>query len=95
MLSLAFFLLGCVFASSDEAVVEALGAFFIMQFFFLMAFSIFATKKRHLIYGDAGWQGNVEGNAQKAEAGNAASPEISDESPVPAATVVVDEPVME
>jgi len=64
MLSVAFFILGCVYAAFDDDSVKTLGAFYIMQFFFLGFFSIYAMLKRSYVYSTS-YEGESEVEVDK------------------------------
>jgi hypothetical protein len=53
MLSVAFFILGCIFAAFQLNEIKALGAFFLIQFFLLMGFFIYGARHRKLIYDES------------------------------------------
>jgi|MDSY01.1.fsa_nt_gb hypothetical protein len=90
MMALLFFNIGCVYAASEFEVVKSLGAFYFLQFFFLLAFSIFGFNKRSLLYGDSGWQGSEGGNRISGSEAfpTDPSPLTTDDAPIPVATVV-------
>eukprot|EP00614_Pseudopedinella_elastica_P009973 CAMPEP_0172587112 /NCGR_PEP_ID=MMETSP1068-20121228/6235_1 /TAXON_ID=35684 /ORGANISM="Pseudopedinella elastica, Strain CCMP716" /LENGTH=186 /DNA_ID=CAMNT_0013382031 /DNA_START=224 /DNA_END=785 /DNA_ORIENTATION=+ len=63
MLAIAFFVLGCVFAAFENQSIKTLGAFYLIQFFFLLGFSVYGLRKREYVYSDEGRPPGIPANS--------------------------------